>query len=208
VNARAGFWLNHFGAYLQTERVLSDLFTVIAVVGALAVLLILLLSDRPSRRALVATAAVTVALLVAIGGGYAVIGAQFRASCLRADDALAATLPVYPGAKLTTVADWPDYNNGDGPRQHNLSFTYLFPVAWNDARRLRYSLPMGTTGDQVLGFFAPRFFGWQTAPPGARLPAFFWRGRQAIEIRFVGDAATAITGYELVVSGWSRSSRF
>ena len=204
MNTQTGFWLRHFHAYLQTERILSDLFTLIAVVGFVAVLLIILLFDRPSRRALVATTAATAALLVLVGTGYALVGAQFRSSCLRADDALAASVPVYPGARPTSVAVWPDYNNGDGPRQHNLSFTYLLPLAWNDARRLSYSLPAGTTRAQVLRFHVPRFTGWQPAPPAAELPSSYWRGGQAVEIRFLGAAHATLTGYELVIDGWSQ----
>lgn len=203
MNIRTGFWLRHFHAYLQTERILSDLFTLIAVVGFVALLLIILLSDRPSRRALVATTAATAALLVLVGTGYALVGAQFRSSCLRADDALAVSVPVYPGARSTRVAVWPDYNNGDGPRQSVL-LTQLIPLAWDYARRLGYSLPAGTTRAQVLRFYVPRFGGWQPAPPAAELPSSYWRGGQAVEIRFLGAAHAALTGCELVIDGWSQ----
>ncbi len=208
MNIRTGFWLRHFHAYLQTERILSDLFTLIAVVGFVALLLIILLSDRPSRRALVAMAAATAALLVLVGSGYVLVGAQFRSSCLRADDALAVSVPVYPGARSTRVAVWPDYNNGDGPREHNLAFTRLFPLVWNCARRLGYSVPAGTTRAQVLRFYVPRFGGWQPAPPAAELPSSYWRGGQAVEIRFLGNAPAALTGYELVINGWSQPSSY
>lgn len=206
MNNQSGFWMRHFHAYLQTERILSDLFTLIAVVGFVAVLFIILLSDRPSRRALVAAAAATAALLVLVGAGYALVGAEFRSSCLRADDALAASGPVYPGARATSVAVRPDYNNGDGPREHNLSFTRLFPLVWNCARRLGYSLPAGTTRAEVLRFYAPRFTGWRGVPPAAELPFAYWRGHEAVEIGFLYDAQAALTGYELVVNGWSQPS--
>lgn len=203
MNTRTGFWLRHFHAYLQTERILSDLFTLIAVVGFVALLLIILLSDRPSRRALVATIAATAALLVLVGTGYALVGAQFRSSCLRADDALAVSVPVYPGARSTRVAFWPDYNNGDGPRQSVL-LTQLIPLVRNCSRRLSFSLPAGTTRAQVLRFCVPRFVGWQLAPFAAGPPSFYWRGRQSVALGFLFDAHAALTGYELVIDGWSQ----
>jgi len=73
------YWLDHFGAYLQTERLLSDLFTVIVVAGVIGVAAMFLLKRRWGWR--LGMVGVVVALLFMVGGAYVVVGRQFRASC-------------------------------------------------------------------------------------------------------------------------------
>ena len=204
-----GYWPSHFGAYLQTERVLSDLFTVIAIAGVVGVAAAFFLTGRWRWR--LATIGAVVALLVLVGGAYVVVGAQFRSACLRADDALAATVPVYPGAKLTSTTVWADYNSGDEPLRNFLSFTHLYPLAWNYARWPTYSLPPGTTQAQVLRFYAPHFEGWHAPQAQGLLADFWWRRRQAVEVRCNGSLGfddRVATGYELVINGWSRPERY
>jgi hypothetical protein len=203
------YWLDHFGAYLRTERLLSDLFTVIVVAGVIGVAATFLLKRRWRWR--LATIGAVVALLLLVGAAYATVGKQFRASCLRADDALAASVPIYPGARLTSKAVWTDYNNGDGPLRNFLSFTHLYPLSWNYARRLSYSLPAGTTQAQVLRFYAPHFKGWNYPHAEGHLPDFWWRGRRAVEVACfgaLGEDDRVATGYELIVNGWNRPEHY
>jgi hypothetical protein len=203
------YWLNHFGAYLRTERLLSDLFTVIVVAGVVGVAATFLLKGRSRWR--LGMIGAMAALLLLVGSAYATVGKQFRASCLRADDALAATVPVYPGARLTGTAVVTDYNNGDEPLRNFLSFTHLYPLAWNHARWPRYSLPAGTTQAQVLRFYAPHFEGWNAPQAEGQLPDFWWRGRQAVEVRCSGSLGfddRVATSYKLVINGWSRPEHY
>ena len=204
-----GYWLSHFGAYLQTERVLSDLFTVIAIAGVVGVAAAFFLTRRWRWR--LGTAAVVLVLLLLVGGGYVVVGAQFRSACLRADDALAAAVPVYPGAKLASTDVGVDYNNGDAPLQNYLSFTHLFPLAWNYDRGPTYSLPAGTTQAQVLRFYASHFSGWHAPQAEGQLPDFWWRGRQAVQVACngtLGFDSRVASAYQVYINGWSRPSRY
>jgi hypothetical protein len=204
-----GYWLSHFGAYLQTERILSDLFTVIVIAGVIGIAATFLFKRRWRWR--LGTIGVVVAVLLLVGAAYATVGKQFRASCLHANDALAAAVPVYRGARLASANAGVDYNNGDAPLHNYLSFTHLLPLAWNYDRRLTYSLPAGTTQAQVLRFYASHFRGWHAPQAEGQLPDFWWRGRQAVQVACTGtlgfDSRVA-SAYEVYINGWNRPAHY
>ena len=154
------YWLRHFEAYLQTQRLLSDLFTVVAVFGLVAVATALFFSSRPRRQTIVVACCV-LALLGLIGGAYALVGAQFRHGVLNATEALAVTLLTYPGATPAGARTWPDYRTADSPPQAALSFTRLAPRAWNYASGFYFRPPLGTNGRELWRYLAPRFEGWR-----------------------------------------------
>lgn len=207
-----GFWLRHFGVCLQAERLLSDLFTLLLVAGIVAAFAGIVVEKR-TRWVLLVIAA-TVSVLLVVEAAYFAVGRQFRSECLRADDALARTVSIYPGARLTGTKVWVDHNDGDEPLKNYLSITHLFPLAWNYGRDPEYVLPPGTTAHQVLAFFEPHFSGWHAPTAPGQLPDFYWRGAQAVEIDPHGPANQAFTGQQAVTSlhlfinGWSRPAKY
>jgi len=207
-----GFWLQHFSLYLQTERLLSDLFTVVLVAGLAAVVLCILFG-RPVRWVLGA-AGITIVVLVLVGSGYYGVGRQFRAACLRADDALARTVTGYPGARQTSNEVFVDYNSADAPLRNYLSVTHLFPLAWNYARNPRYTLPLATTAGEVRKYYRPHFAGWHAPAPRGQVPDFYWRGGQAVQIdvgngiRQAAQDRTTVTTMDLYINGWSRPEHY
>jgi hypothetical protein len=200
-----GFWLRHFGLYLSTERLLSDLFTVIVIAGATVVLLAVFGGRR--RTAVIAGLACAIVLSL-VGGAYVAVGAQFRSASVRADDALARTVPAFPGAERRGADLSVDYNNGDGPISHHLSFTNRFPLAWNYDRRIEYSLPAGTSAQNVLRFYRERFTGWRSPGAAGQAPSTYWLGRRAVEITPSRGTLVVASGpvdrLQLVVTGWTR----